>query len=89
MQDSVECAGPLKHNVGSPAFIHCMVLEKAQHWTWPVNLQALPWPWESAEQQKWSECCKDWVSIDHTACGKWSRLLTSYNNPLWEHISFS
>jgi len=27
MQDSVECAGPQKHNGESPVFIHCMILE--------------------------------------------------------------
>ena len=27
MQDSVECAGPQKHNGESPVFICCMVLE--------------------------------------------------------------
>jgi len=27
MQDSVECAGPQKHNGESPMFIHCMILE--------------------------------------------------------------
>jgi len=27
MQDSVECAGPQKHNGESPVFIHCMILD--------------------------------------------------------------
>jgi len=44
---------------------------KAQYWTLPANLQALPWPHESAEQQRWPQYGKGWVSIDHTVCDKW------------------
>ena len=28
---------------------------KAQCWSWPANLQAVPWNHESAEQQRWAE----------------------------------
>jgi len=37
---------------------------KAQYWTWPANLQALPLPRESAEQQDEQSTARDeWVSI--------------------------
>lgn len=27
---------------------------KAQCWAWPAKFQALPWPWQSTEQQRWT-----------------------------------
>ena len=62
--------------------------KKAQGWIWPANLQALPWPWESAEQQRWAENGKGWVSIYCKACGQRDCWLctTKFQSSCWSLI---
>ena len=72
------CQGCCWISLGRYQPIACWKATKAQHWTWPANLQALPGPCESAEQQWWAEYSNG--MSEYRSYSLWQmRSLASYN----------